>query len=212
MVSIQPLGFSKKEVIVFGFNKAKENISFFIGLFVIWAVITIILTAFQNSLNANKQYLINLVFNLLYWVINSIFSLGFVNIMLKFVDGVKPKFKDLYYTTKLFNFILASFIKMVIVIGGLLLFIIPGIIFSIKLQFVEYFIVDKKMDALDAIKASWELTKGVKLNLFLLGFLLGLINLLGLLCFLVGLVITVPLSMVANAYVYRKLLNQISLK
>jgi uncharacterized membrane protein len=132
--------------------------------------------------------------------------------MLKLVDGVKPEFKDLYYITKLFNFMLATLIKGFIVIVGLLLFIIPGIIFSIKLQYTEYFIVDKKMDAIDAIKASWEITKGVKGNLFLLGLLLGLINILGFLCLIVGLVITVPLSMVANAYVYRKLISQSSLK
>jgi uncharacterized membrane protein len=208
--------FSKKEAIAFGFKTAKEYILFFLGLFVIWVLITGISAAIQGGLNADKHnviiLIISLLFRLLSWGVNSIISLGIINIMLKLVDGVKPEFKDLYYITKLFNFMLASMIKGLIVVGGLILFIIPGIIFSIKLQYTEYFIVDKKMDAIDAIKASWEITKGVKGNLFLLGLLLGLINILGFLCLLVGLVITVPLSMVANAYVYRKLISQSSLK
>jgi uncharacterized membrane protein len=204
--------FSKKEAIKFGFKTAKENIPFFIGLFVIWILITFISSVIQSALNANKQFVIGLLFNLFTWVVDSVVSLGIVSIMLKFVDGKKPDFKDLYYTSKLFNFMLASIIRGFIVLVGFILFIVPGIIFSIKLQFYEYFIVDKKMDAIDSLKASWELTKGVKWNLFLLGLLLALINILGFLCLVVGLIITVPLAMIANAYIYRKLLRKSSLK
>ena len=141
------------------------------------------------------------------WVVNSIIAMGNINICLEFVDGKKPNLKDIFYTKKLFNFILASIIRSVIIIVGFILFIIPGIIFSIKLQYSEYLIVDKQLDAVSSIKKSWEMTKGIKWNLFLFAILLGLINVLGILAFLVGLLITVPLTFVANAYVYRKLLS-----
>ena len=208
----QNVSFSKREAIDFGFKIAKENIVFFIGLFVIWAVITIISSSIQHTLGVDKQTLMHFILTLVSWVISSIISMGFVNITLKFVDGKKPEYKDLYYITKLFNFMLASLIRGLIVVVGFILLIIPGIIFSIKLQFTEYLIVDKKMDAVDAIKASWEMTKGVKWNLFLLGLLLGLINILGFLCLVIGLIITVPLAMIAEAYVYRKLLSQSTIK
>ena len=204
--------FSKKEAIKFGFEIAKKNIVFFLGVAVIWAFVVIISSSIQNSLNANKQFFVSFLFNLFMWVVNSIISMGIINITLKFVDKKKPKLQDIYYTQKVFNYILASIIRSVIVIFGFILFIIPGIIFSIKLQYAEYLIVDKKLDAVDSIKKSWEMTKGVKWNLFLLGILLGLINILGLLCVFVGLLITIPLSMVANAYVYRKLLGRANLK
>lgn len=204
--------FSKKEAIKFGFEIAKKNIVFFLGVAVIWAFVVIISSSIQNSLNANKQFFVSFLFNLFMWVVNSIISMGIINITLEFVDKKKPKLQDIYYTKKVFNYILASIIRSVIVIFGFILFIVPGIIFSIKLQYSEYLIVDKKLDAVDSIKKSWEMTKGVKWNLFLLGILLGLINILGLLCVFVGLLITIPLSMVANAYVYRKLLGQANLK
>lgn len=146
------------------------------------------------------------------WVINSIIAMGIINICLKFVEGKTPKLKDIYYTKNLFNFILASILRNFIIIFGFILFIIPGIIFSIKLQYSEYLIVDKKLDAVSSIKTSWEMTKGVKWNLFLFGILLGLINVLGILALLVGLLITVPLTFIANAYVYRKLYSQMHLK
>lgn len=204
--------FIKKEAIKFGFEVAKKNIVFFLGVFAIWALTTIISSSIQNSLNANKQFLISLLFNLFMWVVNAIISMGIINITLQFTDNKKPKLKDIYYTKKIFNYILASILRGIIIVFGLILLIVPGIIFSIKLQYSEYLIVDKGLNAADSIKKSWEMTKGVKWNLFLLGLLLGLINILGFLSLIVGLLITVPLSMVANAYVYRKLLSQSSLK
>lgn len=199
--------FSKKEAINFGFKTAKKNVFFFLSVFVVWAMVTLITSAIQGSLNLNKQFLPSFIFSLLMWVINSIIAMGIINICLKLTDGKKPNIKDIFYTKKLFNFILASIVRNLIIIAGLILFIIPGIIFSIKLQYSEYLIVDKKLDAVSSIKDSWKMTKGVKWNLFLFAILLGLINVLGILALLVGLLITVPLTFIANTYVYRKLLH-----
>lgn len=204
--------FSKKEAIKFGFKVAKANITFFLAVGVIWAAITIISQAIQTSLSSENQFVASFLVSIVMWIINSIISMGVIFILLKFVDNKKPKIKEIYYTKNLFNFILASIIRTLIIIVGFILFIIPGIIFSIKLQYSEYLIVDKGKDAVDSLKGSWEMTKGVKWNLFLFGILLALINILGFLALLVGLLVTVPLSMVANAYVYRKLLSQVNLK
>lgn len=204
--------FSKKEAIDFGFKIAKKNVLFFLSVFVVWALVTFISSGFQNSLNASRQPLLSFVFRLIFWVLNSIIAMGIINISLKFVEGKTPKLKEIFYTKNLFNFIIASILRTVIIIAGLIFFIVPGIIFSIKLQFSEYLIVDKNVDAIDSIKQSWEMTKGVKWNLFLLGILLGFINVLGILALLVGTLITVPLTLVANVYVYRKLYSQINLK
>lgn len=210
MVKIR--NFSKKEAIDFGFKIAKKNVLFFLSVFVVWALATFISSGFQNSLNASRQPLLSFIFRLIFWVLNSIIAMGIINISLKFVEGKTPKLKEIFYTKNLFNFIIASILRTVIIIAGLILFIVPGIIFSIKLQFSEYLIVDKNVDAIDSIKQSWEMTKGVKWNLFLLGILLGFINILGILALLVGTLITVPLTLVANVYVYRKLYSQINLK
>jgi uncharacterized membrane protein len=89
----------------------------------------------------------------------------------------------------------------------LLLLIIPGIFFGIRLKYATYLVIDKNLGPLEAIKGSWKITRGNVWNLFFLSILLGLINLLGLLCLVIGLFITVPLSMLATAFVYRKLLS-----
>jgi uncharacterized membrane protein len=98
-------------------------------------------------------------------------------------------------------------LQALIVIGGFILLIIPGIFFALRLQFTCYLIVDKNLGPVEAVKTSWKITKGNAWNLFFLGILLGLINILGLLCLIVGLFVTVPLTMLATTFVYRKLLS-----
>lgn len=77
---------------------------------------------------------------------------------------------------------------------------------TIKLQFYSYFIVDKNAGPIEALKKSWAITRGVKWDLFLFGLLLGLITLAGLLALVVGLFVAIPVGLLANTYVYRKLL------
>ena len=52
-----------------------------------------------------------------------------------------------------------------------LLFIIPGIILIVGLMMASYILKDdQEISAMDALKKSWELTKGHKMKLFWLGF------------------------------------------
>jgi hypothetical protein len=46
------------------------------------------------------------------------------------------------------------------VLGGLILLIVPGIIFAVRLTLAPYFLVDKNLGVLDAFKAGWNATKG----------------------------------------------------
>jgi uncharacterized membrane protein len=145
---------------------------------------------------------------LLQMVVNLIIGIGIINICLKFLDNQKPKYKDLFYYKPIVNYFLASLLEGLIVVGGFILLIIPGIFFALRLQFTSYLVVDKKLGPVEAIKTSWKITGGNAWNLFFFGILLGLINILGVLCLLIGLFVTVPLSMLATTFVYRKLLLQ----
>ena len=55
------------------------------------------------------------------------------------------------------------------------------------------------------MKSSWNILKGYKWKLFLIMLVCGLINILGLLCLIVGLLVTIPIGMVAVACVYHRL-------
>ena len=100
---------------------------------------------------------------------------------------------------------LSSVMLGLIVIGGTLLLIIPGIIWAVKFQFYGYFIVDEQAGPVEALIKSSMITEGAKWDLFIFGFCIGVINMLGALMLIVGLFATIPTTMVALAYVYRRL-------
>jgi uncharacterized membrane protein len=92
---------------------------------------------------------------------------------------------------------------------GTILLIVPGIIWALKFQFYGYYIVDKNLKPVDALKMSAMSTSGKKGNLFVFFVLLGLINFLGLIALLVGLLISVPVTLLAYVYVYRLLMKEV---
>ena len=90
----------------------------------------------------------------------------------------------------------------------LLLLIFPGIIWAVKFSLSRYFVVEKGLGPIEALKASSRTTKGVKWELFGFGIVCTGINLLGLICLVVGVFATWPMIMVAHALVYRQLMAQ----
>jgi hypothetical protein len=135
-----------------------------------------------------------------------LFDIGITIISLKILDGKKPQIEDVYKHTSFFpDYLIASILYVLIVLGGLLLLIVPGIVWAIKYSLYSFYIVDKKLSPMDAIRASGKATSGHKWHL--LGFYLTMIgvNLVGLLALVVGLVATIPTTLVAHAAVYRKI-------
>ncbi len=198
--------FSIKEAVKLGFKVAKKNILFFLGIF----VITIFISSIGNSLQSNleEQMLLFTLVSLIFWVISIILDMGILRINLKFIDSKKPKYKDLFVLNwkAILNYILSSILVGLIVLIGFILLIVPGIILAIRLQYSGYLIVDKNLGAIEAIKKSWKITKGNAWHLFAFSLAIIGINIIGLLALVIGLLVTVPLSMVASAFVFRKLL------
>ncbi len=86
------------------------------------------------------------------------------------------------------NAVLASILAWAIIGFGIFFFIVPGIIFACKLAFVPYLIVDRKMDAVGAIKKSWNMTSGHAASIFLIYLLAIPIGIAGLLCLAIGII------------------------
>jgi len=204
------LHFSKTEAIRFGFEKAKKHLFFFVVLFLIWIGVSAAYGALHFAVITQTGVEGYFILNLVNWIFSSILTLGMISIALKIVDNKKAEYKDLFFLNwkLLFVYIIADLVRTIAIIVGLLLLIIPGIIIAIKLQFIDYLIVDKKM-GFESFNKSWEMTKGVKWNLFVFGILLAFINILGFLALIAGLFITLPLSLVATAFVYKKLVSQV---
>jgi uncharacterized membrane protein len=142
-------------------------------------------------------------------VISIVLAIGLIKIALSFCDEQKPAIGTLFDAWGCFwRYVGAWILYILIMYAGLILLIIPGIIWAIKFSLCFYFVIDKGLGPIQALKASSRTTMGVKWDLFGFGILCGLINLLGLLCLIVGIFATYPMVMVASALVYRQLLAQ----
>jgi uncharacterized membrane protein len=205
-MEIIPNKFVISEALQFGWGTTKSNIGFFIGLLIVAGLIQYVPSIVAEIIEADAPDL-SLIIRIASFVLLMIIGLGIIKICLRFCDGEKREFSDLFSCYPLFfKYLIGSILYGLIVVVGLILLIIPGIVWAIKFQFFDYLIIDKGLGPIDALEKSSEITRGVKWDLFIFGILLGIINLMGLLCLVVGLFVTIPVTMVAIAFVYRKLL------
>jgi uncharacterized membrane protein len=157
---------------------------------------------------AFRQSPLGALFSVIFLLVFLVVQIGTYNLMLKVVDGKTAVLADLYtysnMTMKVLRNIAAGIIVGVIVVLGLICLVIPGIYLGIRLMFFTYYIVDKNAGVIDSIKMSWELTRNGVVNLFLFSVLLAVLNFIGALLFGVGLAVTVPLTFLATALLYRK--------
>ena len=107
--------------------------------------------------------------------------------------------------SEFFPFLLTYVLYGLIVGFGLVLLIVPGVIWGLKFFFATFLVADKKLDPIEALRASSRLTDGVKTQLLVFALLMGGVNLLGALALGVGLLVTVPTTFIASAYVFRRL-------
>ena len=200
--------FSIEEALKFCWDTMKANLWFFVGILIIAGLIEYIPSTIAMLLERDIPGLAFL-FRVIGWVVSIIVAIGMIRIALKILDGEKAELKDLFSFRPFFwKYLVGSVLSALIVLGGLILLIIPGFIWAIKFQYYGYLIIDKKLDAIEALKNSGKITNGVKWNLLGFGSVLFCINIVGVLALFIGLFATIPLTMMATAFVYRKLLSQ----
>ena len=135
-----------------------------------------------------------------------ILPIGLIRVAVKLCDGIRPRFRDLFPgPSMVLSYIWGSLILSLASSTGLLLFVIPGVVVLLQGGFFPYFVVDKKAGGWRAIELSRKMTKGSLANLLLFYLLLAGVNILGALCLVVGLFVTVPVTMIAQAFMYRQM-------
>jgi uncharacterized membrane protein len=90
---------------------------------------------------------------------------------------------------------------------GLGLCILPGFVVLGLTIFALPLIMDKRMDFWPAIQSSLDTTKGQWLNWSVFALVLGLVNLVGFIACIVGLLVTVPVTIAAATIAYSETLG-----
>lgn len=146
------------------------------------------------------------VMGLISAVVGILVEIGLVTFALRAHDHIEHlSLKDLWNPKPFLWYLIGQVLVGLVVLAGLVLLIVPGVIASIAFLFTSYLIIDKGRGPIEAMKESYRMTKGHWMELFLLLLAIVGINLLGLLALVVGLVVTVPVSMLALVHAYRTL-------
>ena len=200
--------FSKAEALRFGWETLKAHLVFLVGLMLLILGLNA-LPELGRWQTIEAAPLLALVWTLCGYLVQMATQMGLVRISLRLVDGQQPRYGELFGDLPTFwRYVAGNLLFLLIIIGGLLLLVIPGIIWSIKYQFAPFLIVDRNLGIKEAFQESAGITSGVKWELFLFFLMVVGINLLGLIAFAVGLLVTLPATMIAYTSVYRKLLER----
>ena len=114
-------------------------------------------------------------------------------VFLKSVRGERVEIRDMFsvFQKNYWNVVITNIVVWVIVGLGMAMLIVPGIIFACRLAFVPYLVVDKEMDVMEALRVSWNMTRGYGGHIFLMGLMAFFIAIGGLILFFVGIFISI---------------------
>jgi hypothetical protein len=133
---------------------------------------------------------------------------GLINAALKAVRGEQVTPGSAYSGVNWGSVVVAALLIGLGTFIGYLLCILPGIVFAFLAYYTMFFVIDRRMAPVDAIKASIQMSKD-NLGPLILFFLLSLVvYFVGELLCLVGLLAAIPVAVIAQAYTYRRINNE----
>ena len=199
--------FAPGAMIRFGWETFKKRPWFFIGVALLVAVLSGVASGIGASFG--NQGVAQSIGSLTNFVIGIFIGMGVTAFFLKSHDSIETAGSgELWHPQPFWYFLGAKLLVGVVVVLGLVLLIVPGIISGLMFMFTPYIVIDKGLGPIEAMRESKHITDGHKWQL--LGFvgLTVLVNILGFLCFLVGLLVTIPLTALAVVHAYRTLSAQ----
>lgn len=148
---------------------------------------------------------VKVILGLGFQILNWYLTFNALGVSIRLVDGQEVSYADFWRPQSRFWFyVLATLLYGLIIGVGTLLLIVPGIIFGLMFMFYGYVMVEKGLGPIDALKESKRLTDGVKWKLFLFSLLVIGLNLLGVLAIIIGVLVTMTITFIALAHLYRQ--------
>jgi hypothetical protein len=181
----------------------------FVELLVISIVFMVLsgpISVIQWKIDSFEWFMAPLIlFGIAYGVfVSSPIKYGASWVFLKAVRGERIEVRDIFvvFQRNYWNAVIANIVVAIIVGMGMVMLVVPGIIFACRLAFVRYLVVDREMDVMDALRVSWDMTRGYGGQIFLMGLLAIPVVILGLLCIGVGVVVSIMWITASFAVMY----------
>ncbi len=174
-----------------GWHLFKQYPGGFVGFFLLFLVVNTVLNA------------VPLVGRVAAFAISSPLVIGNFIVGAKLLQRQPVEFKDFFAG---FNFflplLLVSVLSAVLISIGMILLIIPGVYLAVGFAFALNLVVDRRLDFWPAMDLSRRTVHPLWFGVFIFGLLLLLVNLVGVICLGVGILVSAPLSFCAMTAAY----------
>lgn len=202
-MSAVPASFSYGDAFRHGWRAFTENI----GPMALYALVVVGISILVSLVVGRPDGTESFLGSAVGFLVNQLIAIGWLRIALDAVDGRPINTDRVRGAFSVFvPFLVAAILFSLGVTIGLVLLIVPGIIFAVTFGFYGWGLVDGTVDdGVAALRHSAEITRGHRWQLFGFAIVLILFNLLGLLALVVGVLITSAVSILALAHVYRQL-------
>ncbi len=222
--------FSCKEALAFGWREFWVRPWFWLGILLVFGAI-LLLNILADRIMPKGSVAQGMIVAGLFMLLNQFLMAGWIRICLNIHDHQPFTFRTLFssftdgcriFLTALYlavGLVLPAFVtytmfrlffdgnRMVMNTVMVLLFV-AGTYVMARVLFYALLIVDRGMGAAAALNTCFEMTRGHVRTVYCFWLLTILVQMLGALSLLLGLVVTIPLVLLAKVFVYRKLSAQ----
>jgi uncharacterized membrane protein len=197
--------FTAGSSIRFGWETFKKRPWFLIGAAFVYFVVVGVLSSIFNEI-VSQGGVLELVGVIARFALQMLAGMGSVSFALKAHDDIEHvSIMDFWHPRPFWKYTGTTVLFGIILVVGLILVIIPGIIWGIMFGYSMFLVIDKQMSPMDALKESKRITYGYKWELLLLGVFSALTVIVGVVCLGVGLLVAYPIVVIDNTHAFRTL-------
>ncbi|MFN8017802.1 MAG: hypothetical protein U0P45_06735 [Acidimicrobiales bacterium] len=204
-----PGGVGVGDALGYGWKKFQEHVGTIIVAVIIYVVAVGVFSFIGNIVQSQINSIFgSLIFTIIQLVVSSALSIIIIRFSLAIVDGKPLNNETLFSTDNLVPFIIASVLFSIAVTIGLILCVIPGIVIAFLGWYFGFFLVDKGLEPVEAIKASIDFTKDNVGTLLVWAIVAFIVTAIGYALCCVGALVAVPVVYLGTAFLYRRLQGQ----
>lgn len=201
--------FSIGSALRFGWETFKTRPWFFVGVSIVIALVYLVVGSISVGIDASLTGSFDETTGAgtaVNWILSTLISMGVVAFYLSAHDNAGAvSLSLLWHPHPFWKYFAATIVVGIAMILGLILLIVPGIIFALMFMFTTFIVIDRELGPIEAMKESMRITRGHKWPLLGFVLVLGLLNVAGAVALGVGLLVSIPVSFLAFVHAYRTL-------
>jgi len=144
------------------YKYSKAAIKLNIKTYVVLLLISGLINTFTNMLGGSKPSAMLFIASTLSILLGVVISIAVIVVYLAGINNKKVSVSEALngISKYIVNYVIAAIIVGVAALASFLLFIIPAFFVIPRLIFAPYLVIDKDMGGVDAVQASWSMSKG----------------------------------------------------